>query len=162
MAMSVGEMLAPVGPTFTPVGAMLMPWGAMLMPCTTAAMPPCHDQTSVQLIACSTVLHPDAVLSHVRGCRSPIRQGILWGAAKLTVAPMPTPTGLTAMAQGETPTPVKPKFRAATESWNRLVLEEKKVGGVMATAFFITWHSIPACQGCFIALQGLQVLTSLS
>ena len=48
MAMSVGEMLAPVGPTFTPVGAMLMPWGAMLMPCTTAAVTWCDDQIRVQ------------------------------------------------------------------------------------------------------------------
>ena len=55
MAMSVGEMLAPVGPTFTPVGAMLMPWGAMLMPCTTAAMTPCHNQTSVQHLLYSAI-----------------------------------------------------------------------------------------------------------
>ena len=78
-----------------------------------------------------------------------------WSALKLTVAPMPTPTGLTAMAQGETPTPVKPKFRAATESWKRFVLEEKKVGGVMATAFFITCHSTPACQGCLKGASGI-------
>ena len=64
------------------------------------------------------------------------------------------------MAQGETLTPVNPKFRAATESWNRLVLEEKKVGGVMATAFFITCQSSPSCQGCLSAHQGLQVCTS--
>ena len=57
---------------------------------------------------------PDAVLSHVRVCRPPM--GYSQGAAELTVAPMPMPTGLTAMAQGETPTPVNPKFRAATES----------------------------------------------
>ena len=73
---------------------------------------------------------------------------------------MPTPTGLTAMAQGETPTPVKPNFRAATDSWKGSVLAEKKTGGVIATAFFMTWHSTPACQGCLRALQELQVMVS--
>ena len=70
------------------------------------------------------------------------------GAALLTVAPIPMPTGFTAMAQGETPTPVKPKLMAEAESWKRLVLDEKKVGALMATALLITWRMTKPCQCC--------------
>ena len=74
------------------------------------------------------------------------QHGPVSGAVLLTVAPMPMPTGFTAIAHGDTPTPVKPKLMAETESWKRFVLDEKKVGAEMATALFITWRMTNPCQ----------------
>ena len=94
--------------------------------------------------ACSSAEHDAAVRACQCSQMDSRSEDSAWalesGAALLTVAPMPMPTGFTAMAQGETPTPVKPKVMAEAESWKRFVLDEKKVGALMATALLITWR----------------------
>ena len=50
------------------------------------------------------------------------------GLGQYTWGKIPTPRGVMGMAQGATPTPVKPNVMAAMVSWNRAVEDAKNTG----------------------------------